>query len=260
MSNRSLSNVVRAIHEELQVYAVKGKTKIRLGDDSDGGYVVLNDITLKTAPQLISFGVGNDIGFEKGFLLNSETTPEVFIYDIVKPDIILPETFNFKQCNALRLKECTVKKGAVLKMDVEGAEWVTLSLSIFSKHILSFSQIIVEFHFWHVEAPKGLTPYFTKMYENHADFMNYLSFSEYLRTLQRLNEHFTLYHIHPNNSLPAITIGGYSMAPLIECSFIRTDLIKSRKFSNETFPTELDAPNKMDRSDYSNIQPPERLC
>lgn len=255
-----LNAVVRAIHEELQVFHIRKSSKIRLGNANDGGYVALNTPELKAAPQLISFGVGNDISFERGFILNSEVNSEVQIYDIVQPTITLPENIKFQIGDALQLRRFPAKNNSVLKMDVEGSEWVALSLAFDSNRLFSFCQILVEFHFLHTEAPKGLSPYFESVYDKHVDQINFLSFSYYLRILKKLNTCFTLYHIHANNSLPAIRVGNLSMAPLLECSFIRTDLIRRRVPSEEKFPTEYDAPNKLDRPDYSNIQPPEKLC
>lgn len=57
----------------------KVKNLIRLGNDKDGGYVV-DEIGAKSASHLFSFGLGNNVTFERDFIKINEKAP-VLCYD-----------------------------------------------------------------------------------------------------------------------------------------------------------------------------------
>ena len=81
-------------------------------------------------------------------------------------------------------------------------------------------------------------------------------FIKYCLALEKLNEHFYIFHAHANNSLPLIEVNGYKFPPLMELSFVRKDLVACAMPTIETFPVEgLDYPNKTDRPDIKDWYP-----
>ena len=74
--------------------------------------------------------------------------------------------------------------------------------------------------------------------------------------LRRLNEFFFLFHIHANNSLPKVNLGGQTFPPLLELSWVRKDLARYRRVTQEKYPIKgIDYPNKNDRPDIEKVYP-----
>lgn len=225
--------------------------KQRIGRQSDGGYVVLPEIC-KLVKQVVSCGVGNDISFELDFVKHF---PQAKI-DLYDPTIdALPKEhdnfiFHKEEFNPDPHKPC----GELLKMDIEGAEWKAFSYTGLSHiNLIHFHMIVIEFHFLHVEAPNGHSPYFTGLYQNWADKANRENFRIFGDVLRRLNAYFYCFHVHANNSLGMVNLYDYQFPPLVEMSFLRRNLWPGPiRPSKGPFPIpELDFPNKMDRPDIN---------
>jgi len=233
-----------------------GLTKIRVGNDGDGGYVVYKELC-EQSKVVYSVGVGDDIGFELDWVKKFPNTK----FELYDPIIDrLPQEhkrFSFHRFG-LGLKYKPLKnivKDSTLKMDIEWDEWG--AFQVFDVNELKkFSQMLVEFHLVHVETPMGLSPYFTKFYGNVLTQVNEDLFASYYDVMKFLANWFYIYHIHANNSLPAIKVGEYMFPPLIELSFIRRDLVRKAIPSNEDFPiVGLDFPNKSNRPDILDYYP-----
>lgn len=252
-------NNIKNFLKELTIYDCD-LTRIRLGGPGDGGYVVLQELC-KTTKQLITVGVGDDIGFELDFL------------DKFKPDKILlfdPTIDGIKEKDG-RFEfykqrfdsiDIEIPPKSLFKVDIEWNEWELLN------HLRNgtdmFSQIIIEFHLIHMTPPPNLTPYFNSVYQSACDEINQGLFFNYYNTLRRLNEHFYIYHIHANNSLPVIEVEegkggdryGHVFPPLLEVSFVHKELAGNIKPKIGTFPEGcLDCSNKSDRPDIFNWYP-----
>lgn len=257
---------------EIKVYDC-GLTKVRIGNKSDGGYIALKEICIKT-PMVYSFGVGTDVGFEFDFV-KKFSPQEVKLFD---PTInALPgelPTFIFSH-NRFDIKTLKSSKtqtklnivkeeysepknlpdDSLLKIDVEWNEWDAL-LEFDKKTLNKFSQILIEFHIVHVEPREGLTPYFKDFYETIFEKLNEDLFRKYYEVMKKLNDQFYAFHIHANNSLPLIEVDGYSFPPLLEVSFVRKDLVENVQETTDSFPIDgLDFPNKTDRPDILNWYP-----
>ena len=248
-----MKNVEKFLREINKVYETN-MAKVRIGNKSDGGYVVLDELC-KKVDTIYSLGIGDDVSFEKDFL---QKYPQAW-FRMFDPTIEgLPERndrFIFYKSEFSGDKYSRlIQDNSLLKMDTEYNEWETL-LSIDEKIYEKFDQIIVEFHIVDIESKTGLTPYFTKFYREIYDKFNDVLFGLYYRILQGLNEVFYIFHIHPNNSLPMITVGEYSFPPLLEVSFVRKDLVKAYPVLLMNPSNRLDYPNKIDRPDLFDSYP-----
>lgn len=166
--------------KEIKVYDCN-LTKIRIGNESDGGYVVLKEPCEKTNT-VYSFGIEKDVGFELDFV-NRFSNSCVKLFD---PTIdSLPQSHEkfmfckigvgseYESLEDILFGDNTDHK--LLKMDIEWDEWnVFLGADI--KTICRFDQLLVEFHIVGInpilqtEGPGFagphhiLTPYFRKFY------------------------------------------------------------------------------------------------
>ena len=125
-------------YEDLYVKDVKNKSYIRVGNNSDGGYVMLNDF--KGIDGVLSFGVGENITWEEDI---ADTGAIVEMYDPTVDNITLNKDNLFfykigvgkeqnisKRIdtleNILNTNHFKKSKDMILKMDIEGAEWEVL--------------------------------------------------------------------------------------------------------------------------------------
>jgi hypothetical protein len=115
-----------------------------------------------------------------------------------------------------------------LKLDVEGSEYETI-LSADNETLCQFNQIAIELHWLH----RLVDPDFCVQFS---------------RALSKLNQNFTLFHVHANNCAPCGVVEGIEIADVLELSYVRTSLVE-RKDSKTAYPTELDFPNDPTRPD-----------
>jgi len=235
-------------------------TKIRIGNKHDGGYIALKEIC-ENIKKVYSFGIGDDVGFEMDFIKRfPDSIIQCFDPTIdslpVYPRNMFSEKILFKKAGPKSLMK--VDGGSLLKMDIEGNEWDNINSSeMFNiKNLVNFNQILIEFHILTVEAKVGTTTYFDKLYSDFAVAINDSLFNSYYRVMNHLNKFFYIFHVHPNNSLPKVTIQGYTFPPLIELSLVRKGLVDIVYDTHTEFPVEdLDFPNKTDRPDILHFYP-----
>jgi len=109
-----------------------------------------------------------------------------------------------------------------LKIDVEGAEWDVFS-TISRDTLARFDQIVIELHwFSHLNDP--------------------LFAGKLIKSLEKINEQFTLYHVHGNNCAPITKVNGFVVADVIEVSYVRTSLV-TRSASKTVYPSPLNKGN-----------------
>jgi hypothetical protein len=248
-----MKNVKRFISEINRVYTTN-LTKVRVGGQGDGGYVTLDQLNEKTS-MMYSAGVGDDVSFELDF---KQQHPNVW-FKLFDPTIESAPVLNDSIFSKTELRLGEIEgRNNLLKMDIEYDEWQTL-MEMPERTIKQFSQIVMEIHLVHIAPSQGRSPYFTGMYNKAYDRMNNILFGYYADVLHWLNEMFYIHHIHPNNSLPKINLGGFSFPPLMEVSFVRKELVNTCN-GVPSYPTELDVPNKSDRPDIENFYPIGNLC
>ena len=195
------------IYQLLKPKDVLGKKKVRIGNEGDGGYILLNDFAnIKIA---YSFGIKDEISFDKGL---ADKNIDIFMYDHTISQ--LPYTNpkfhwekiglteekgkynNFKTLDEL-LKENghTIERNMILKIDIEGSEWDIFS-NINEDILKQFKYIITELHF------------------------NDAIESKYSQVLKKLNKTHQIFHLHCNNCSPIINFDGFNICYAIEISYI----------------------------------------
>jgi hypothetical protein len=216
------------------------KSKVRIGANSDGGYILLAD--LSPDQPVISYGISVEYTFDRCMAERGHT---VHMFDPTILGISAPHPnmrfFREGIAGATRYEESlfTIEEHLarhniqgdhiVLKMDVEGAELEALSAT--DEGVLRrFAQIVVEVHRLDRLGEQDYRELF------HAAF-------------ERLNRHFTLFHAHANNydgSDKFHFVDGMPLSEVIELSYVRTDLV-ARQPSATVYPTNLDYPNVAQR-------------
>lgn len=211
------------------------KELIRLGADSDGGYLVPND--LKGIEACFSPGVGQFSSFEEACFKQGI---KIFLadYSVDSPNLNLKEIkFNFlkkyigsKSDNRfVTLDEWVAQSNVsdysdlILQMDIEGFEYEAL-ISLSTSLLNRFRIIVVEFHdldkLWNPEFYRFTSIVFDKLLHNHY-----------------------CVHLHPNNCYPVFKKDGIEIPPIMEFTFLRKDRVKEFSYAN-TFPHTLDADNE----------------
>ena len=210
---------------------------IRLGNQNDGGYVMLDSIPKGTIAY--SFGIGNDVSWD---LAMAQCGCEIFMYDHTidklpqenehfhfsregitdKPDSFFGKSLDTLE-NFIIRNQHTEKNGMVLKMDVEGAEWNFLETV--STHTLNqFDQIVFEFH-------------------NLCTCSSLESMSQIIRALKKLSQTHTLVHLHGNNTGIALKNDIGYFPNTMEATYARTASHTFHENENILLPISLDAPN-----------------
>lgn len=199
---------MRKISDLLRIYDPVGKDFIRLGNDFDGGYVIVN--TLDSLDAVLALGVGADISFEAAL---SVYVKRIDLYDHTVNGLPTPiENANFNKLGisdhadpnfvtlAQALKSFDDADKILLKMDIESSEWGVIANSP-ADVIGSFQQIVVEFH--------GL-----------LEISNLEFAKSVIAALARLNETHRLVHLHINNYEPVRIIAGVPIPNVLEATYL----------------------------------------
>lgn len=252
--NSGLSN----IHRFLSSIKVRdcGLTKVRIGGDGDGGYVLYDELCQRS-PLVYSVGIGNNVDFEMDWVSKYPDTKFKMMDPFLKQLPVDNKRFSLQRYGLgskwKPLKD--VVKDSTLKMDIEWDEWGAISVFP-EKELRAFSQLAIEFHIVHVEPIRELSPYFYQFYSTVFESVNEDLFGQYYEVMEILNNWFYIFHIHANNSLPPVNVDSYMFPPLLEISFIRKDLAGKNYMTKEKFPIAgLDKPNKTNRPDITDYYP-----
>lgn len=223
--------------------------KIRIGNPWDGGYVLPLQ-SLGKSVSLFSYGVGDDISFEKSYV--DATGKKAFCYDHTIEGIEIEERYNNDiiytkegisssktddMDNFLSHYEQSGIKGRVLfKADVEGAEYEYILNTDIQKLSKITTGLIFEFH-W-IQDPTAQAKFF--------------------KCLDKLNEFYLLVHVHGNNYVNNFTyeevvpntnyIKQYSIPEVIELSFLNKDLVPYVLEDKKSYPCNfLDRKNDLSK-------------
>lgn len=220
------------------------KTKVGSGD---GGYVIHK----KNTEKVLSYGIGND---PKGVSFDTECLKlgaEVHMYDGAIKSFPLKIEGNGKffseYLNEVNFRDHVEKlnienpEDSVLKMDIEGCEydWLTdENLNILTDN---FAQFTIEVHALIEEIPEGwvLEPQLLEAKQNPQKVIKFF---------ERLNEEFTLWHIHGNNHAPRYV----DFPDSLELTYLNNNYYSDNNgIDYSDFPIEgLDEPNFEGREDY----------
>ena len=237
-------------YEYLVPYDCDTLTKVRLGQDGDGGYLIPKEVIADT-DILITFGVNDEDSFEQDFYKRrskeskrSKTIPFYLCdpfatYSKKNEFMFLPlglakdtsgSMISFKDfLRVIRHTEETI----FLKIDIEHAEWDAFE-TIMPDHLNKVHCLTIEFH--------GLL--------EHQD-----QWQKFNAVLEKINNLFHLYHIHGNNNGFAFIIGDKSHLPdVIECTYINRKWAEKNghtfKRRTEPFPDALDQTNYAGKQDF----------
>lgn len=215
----------------LQPYRVQNYNKVRVGSPNDGGYIMLDDFEVRAA---ISGGIGvNDVwerdisnrgikveGFDPDVEL-SRTVP----YNIYKEPLRIYDTNNTALDVILSGYD---EYETIVKLDIEGFEFPLL-MTTQNDSFRKIRQLVGEFHFSH--------------------FPNFIERPElFYNVFEKLNQYFVPIHLHGNNNcghfkFDYMNTGRIVTMPfLLEITYVNRDFYKNFIKSDESFPTELDAP------------------
>jgi len=210
---------VLQLSELFTVYDPLGLKFLRLGNDFDGGYVIVD--TLSTLDSVLSLGVGEDISFEAELV---KFVKRIDFYDHTVDQLPLKlNNSNFVKLGISGVREpgyITLSDALnsfpqgdniLLKMDIESSEWGVLFNS--PPEVLSrFQQIVIEFH--------GLFGITSPIRAN-----------EILKSLTKLNESHRLVHLHVNNYEPVRIVAGVPLPNVLEATYLRTSETDFQEFS-----------------------------
>jgi len=206
--------------------------KARLGTDTDGGYVICDQ--LGPYPLLLSGGIGGDNSFEIDFIERYSVDCYAFDHSIANVPQASPRLhFSKKAIGPINseyssnLKEYIRQYDNIfLKLDIEGGEFAWLS-ALSTEELLKFKQIVIEIH---------------DLFErDEAESANFLA---------KLTANHVLVHLHANNWQGTVNVGGIAVPKVFECTLIRKDCYPPPLLPNqEPIPSALDRPNLATRPD-----------
>lgn len=210
---------------------------IRAGDDSDGGYLIPND--LDDIDFCFSPGVSAEASFENFltqrnipcFLADYSVEAPPFenkLFDFEKKYLGSSDSEIFTTLDSWVSRKAPTLKNGILQMDIEGHEY-SIILSSAPETLKKFKIIVIEFH--------------------ELDYLfDRFGFNLINLCFERLLKDFEIVHIHPNNYLTPINFNNYSIPPLMEFSFLRKDRVKEKSLA-KTFPHKLDRRNVLSQTD-----------
>lgn len=215
-------------------------TKIRLGPNEDGGYVV-PEIILEKCNYLFTYGVGSDIRYE-----------EDFVEKYGKPAFLFDHTINHINTDHLRqglkffpqglgvnkdncrdwyenYKELDCTGDILLKIDIEGREYEYFKNTDILQLKENVAGLLLEVHWIDNE-------------QNLKDTIDILN---------KIKENFILCHIHGNNWGELWDYKGYQLPKVLELTFINKKLVTFTKPNTQSYPIHnLDLPNNPNKEDY----------
>jgi len=223
----------------------KNVTLFRVGNDCDGGYVMLSELIKKNGISY-SFGIGGATSWEDQ--ISKEFNNKIYMYDHTIGGINSSDpNFIWKQIGIgksdwghINTIKTIIKNNnhenetdMTLQCDIEGSEW-DIFLDTPQETLCQFAQMNVEMH------------WLGSMLTDNSKHID--GYDRVLETLKTLRKNFTPFHIHGNNYRPTFSVDGKLCGDVIEVSYVRNDLVE---FSDDDviFPTSLDRPNKRNRPD-----------
>ena len=227
-----------SIYQLIRPMNVFEKKKIRIGSNSDGGYILLDDF--ENIKYVYSFGISSEVSFDKAM---ADRNLEIFMYDHTIDKLPMNNSrFHWKRIgltgnkrigkNLKTLNELISENGhnneknIILKMDIESSEWEVFQ-EINENDLKKFKYIVGEFHF--------------------SSSRNF----NYEHILKKLNKTHQIFHLHCNNCCGFSIVNEIKICNCLEISFV---LRENNKFikSNEIYPIkDLDKKNCLKKNDIN---------
>lgn len=226
IEKKTLKKDISKVLKKLLPYKIEFDL-IRLGNNNDGGYLIPDDLSNIT--KNYSAGVGNLTKFENDLEEKYSISSNMVDFNYIDPKI-LPTSAIFQRKKIgitsdednLSINDWLDDQSGdiILKMDIEGDEYLTLS-SISDKNLNKIRILIVELH-------------------DLRHLRNYFFYKTFEKFILKLNNLFYVCHLHVNNVSKLTNIGGYNVPDMIEITFIRKDRIKNFTNKFASIPHKLD--------------------
>jgi hypothetical protein len=229
---------VRTILALIEPVSVLDVAKIRVGRETDGGYVMLD--SLANAAAALSLGIADDVSWDKVIAAHGLRVLQ-FDCSVCAPPEPDPQ-FAFEQLRIaaaddtgaitlqtiLRTRLGEFTGPLILKIDIEGAEWEVFEAAD-PATLGRFDQILCEFH--------------------QLDRLHETDFGDRARTVfAKLAATHAVFHVHGNNCSSFANVGNVVIPQSLEVSFALRANYRTAP-SAELFPTPLDRPNQPGRAD-----------
>lgn len=218
--------------ELLRPHEIENYNKIRIGPETDGGYVMVDDFD--GISFAISGGIGHDDLWEQYIVKN--TFIPLDAYDVVDNGWTnTPYRLFFtglhgdpnKNSSTLDEKLQKYKENQVIaKIDIEGDEWNLLQYTS-EETLKKIRHMVLELHL-------------------NGDINNLIN--KALPVLEKLYRLFRVVHIHGNNWSNVYEYKGLNIPDVMEVTFANINYYKMKP-SHEIFPTNLDNPNNPNKID-----------
>lgn len=222
----NLINLIRPWH-------MADQSKIRIGSDADGGYVL--PASARQSSLVFSIGIGDEVSFDAAMAAQGATVLQ-FDHTIPGPPLDHPNIRFYHKGwgphddetllslrTMMGLADWTNAQHPLLKFDTEGAEWASL-LYTDSADLARFEIITGEFH-------------------GFQELINRDYFELVRAVFSKLELTHRAIHLHVNNAGGLIMVMGVPFPRLLELTWIRKDAAVFGGHSSEPIPGPLDYPN-----------------
>ena len=214
-------------------------TKLRLGQDHDGGYIIAEIPNVDYTTCLFG-GIANDITFENGFIqkypnvksfafdgtINNLPNGSNSTIDFIKKNIGFENNDHFTNLHDI----ININESIFIKMDIEGGEipWIH---SLSNDQMNKFEQIVMEFH--------------EPFSNNEIDVFN------------KLNKNHYLIHFHANNCCGVRNHKGVIIPNVFECTYLHKKYFSnSPELNKDLIPSKLDMTNLWNTDEIFINYPP----
>jgi len=209
--------------------------KRRLGCSGDGGYVIMHHENLADTV-LYSYGIEDNDSFDQHFHKIYGSEVQQYDYTIAPPPKRPGFNFTREGISHVKTQQCDTfqnhitrngheDKRLFLKMDVEGAEWLTF-LHMPDETLQQCNQIAVEVH-----DLSGLG--INTMYPS-------VSLAEKVAVMKKLTRYFHCWNVHANNYASIYIVDGYKVPDVMEMTFVNKALHPGGDPATEIFPSKYD--------------------
>lgn len=217
----------------LRPWQMISDTKLRIGSDADGGYVMPS--SSRRSNTVLSIGIGNEVSFDADL---ARLGARVIQFDHTIPGAPMEHAnieFHRKGWGAqdegdfvslasmVAMFDWATAQHPILKFDTEGAEWNCLGAAS-SEDLDRFEVLTGEFHDFH-------------------KLVNREHFDRVHAVFTKLCETHRVIHMHANNAGGMVMLGGIPFPRLLELTFMRKRSASFHGHSSEPIPGPLDRPN-----------------
>tara|TARA_B100000965_G_C19540738_1_gene735464 strand:- start:454 stop:1251 length:798 start_codon:yes stop_codon:yes gene_type:complete len=235
ISNDKLLSLIKLFHPHDLGYDL-----IRIGDNSDGGYLVPN--CLDGIKNCFSIGVDNKTSFENDLFKKGINS---FLADYSQDVLKIPNKFNFEKKNiksfnsekSLNINEWIENKRRIIsnenlifQIDAEGFEYEIIS-SILDSNLDQIKILIIEFH--------------------DLDYSGNRTLYQIIDSaMSKILKKFDVCHIHANNWKDTVLVNKYEFPSNLEVTFLNKKFSKYKK-KIKNLPHLLDFKNVINKPDVN---------